>query len=239
MPAGIPLLMPTTIVSSSKIFLILYNDLMKFITSLLLPLALVITFSTFAEAQSYAENPEQVTPALTGTTIPVANVKTVDGKTISIKDVVSQKPTVLIFYRGSWCPYCNKHLAELQKAEQQLVDMGYQILAVSPDRPRFLKNSIAKHDLDYTLLSDSPMNLTKAFGLAFKVDDSTVERYKQNGIDLEKNSGYDHHLLPVPAVYLINPDGLITFQYVNPDYKTRIKSEVLLSAAKAYYPDQQ
>ena len=211
---------------------------MKLMFPLLLSFALVIAFSTLAEAQSYAKNAEQVTPALIGTTIPEANVKTVDGKTVAIKDVVSQKPTVLIFYRGSWCPYCNKHLAELQKAEQQLVDMGYQILAVSPDRPKFLKNSVAKHDLDYTLLSDSPMSLTKAFGLAFKVDDSTVERYKQNGIDLEKNSGYDHHLLPVPAVYLINPDGLITFQYVNPDYKTRIKSEVLLSAAKAYYPDQ-
>lgn len=211
---------------------------MKSIFSLLLSLILVVTFSTIAAAQSYAEDAQQVTPALTGTTIPDANVKTVDGETISIKEIVSQKPTVLIFYRGSWCPYCNKHLAELQKAEQQLVDMGYQILAVSPDQPKHLKTSISKHELSYRLLSDSPMNLSKAFGLAFKVDDRTVERYKENGIDLEKNSGYDHHLLPVPAVFLVNPDGLITFQYVNPNYKTRIKSEVLLSAAKAYHPGQ-
>ncbi|MDZ7681864.1 MAG: hypothetical protein U5J63_09195 [Fodinibius sp.] len=82
------------------------------------------------------------------------------------------------------------------------------------------------------------MDLSKIFGLAFKVDQSTLERYAEGGIDLEESSGYDHHLLPVPAVYLINPDGLVTFQYVNPDYKTRIKSEVLLAAAKAYLPDQ-
>ena len=192
--------------------------------------------STTAQ-QSYAQDATNVSPALTGTTMPSAAVKTVDGQSVELKDLVSQKPTVLIFYRGGWCPYCNAHLAELQKIEQDLVDMGYQILAVSPDQPKFLKQSANKHDLQYTLLSDSPMNLSKAFGLAFKVDQSIIKRYKQNGIDLEKNSGYDHHLLPVPAVYLINPDGLITFQYVNPDYKTRIKSEVLKTAAKAYHPN--
>jgi peroxiredoxin len=200
---------------------------------------MILLSASSANAQSsYAQNAADVNPVLTGTTIPNATVKTIDGKSTAITDLVSQKPTVLIFYRGGWCPYCNRHLAELQKIEQDLVDMGYQILAVSPDQPKFLKQSAEKHDLEYTLLSDSPMNLTKAFGLAFKVNNSTLKRYEEVGIDLEKNSGYDHHLLPAPAVYLINPGGLITFQYVNPDYKTRIKSEVLLSAAKAYYPDK-
>lgn len=203
--------------------------------SLLFVLVLLFTFPATAQ-DSYAQDASDVTPVLTGTTIPNAAVKTIDGKSVEIKELVSQKPTVLIFYRGSWCPYCNKHLAELQQIEQKLVNTGYQILAVSPDQPKYLKKSVGKHDLEYTLLSDSPMNLTKAFGLAFKVDRSTLNKYKEVGIDLEKNSGYDHHLLPVPAVYLINPDGLITFQYVNPDYKTRINADVLLTAAKEYYP---
>lgn len=203
----------------------------------LLALSLVFTFSASAQ-DSYAEEATDVKPVLTGTTIPNATVKTVDGKSVNIKDLISKKPTVLIFYRGGWCPYCNAHLAELQKAEQRLVDIGYQILAVSPDRPKKLKESINKHDLEYTLLSDSPMNLSKAFGLAYKVDEKTVTRYKENGMDLEESSGYDHHLLPVPAVYLVNPDGLITFQYVNPDYKTRINADVLKTAAEAYYPQQ-
>jgi len=203
-----------------------------------LVLLVTMTLVTSATAQNYADDPKQVNPILTGTTIPDAAVKTIEGKTVSIQELVRQQPTVLIFYRGGWCPYCNQHMAELQQSQQQIVDMGYQILAVSPDRPEKLKKSISKHNLDYTLLSDSPMNLSKAFGLAFKVDQSTLDRYAEMGIDLEESSGYDHHLLPVPAVYLINPDGLVTFQYVNPDYKTRIKSEVLMSAAKAYLPEQ-
>lgn len=72
--------------------------------------------------------------------------------------------------------------------------------------------------------------------MACKFDNKTANTYKKMENDLEKDSGYDHHLLPVPAVYLINPDGLITFQYVNPDYTTRINSEVLLTAARACLP---
>lgn len=210
---------------------------MKTYLSLGLLFSFVLISTVSATAQnSYAEEANDVTPAITGTVIPNATVKSVEGKLVEIKDLVSQKPTVLIFYRGGWCPYCNKHLAELQQIEQKLVDMGYQILAVSPDKPEYLKKSVGKHDLEYTLLSDSPMNLTKAFGLAFKIDDNKIKKYQKAGMDLEKRSGYDHHLLPVPAVYLVNPDGLITFQYVNPDYTTRINADVLLAAAKAYFP---
>jgi peroxiredoxin len=207
-----------------------------------LPVLIILLYVTVntvpVSAQSYAEDAAEINPVLTGTTIPDATIKTVDGQTVQLKNLVSKQPTVLIFYRGSWCPYCNKHLAELQQVEKKLVETGYQIMAVSPDRPGKLKESIQTHDLDYTLLSDSPMELSKAFGLAYKVDEGTVKRYKENGMDLEKNSGYDHHLLPVPAVFLINPDGLITFQYVNPDYKTRVNGNVLLTAAKAYYPKE-
>lgn len=188
--------------------------------------------------KSVAGSAAEISPVLTGTQIPNATLQTVNGKRVQLQNLISQKPTVLIFYRGGWCPYCNAHLAELQEIEQQLVHLGYQTLAISPDKPELLKKSISKHNLDYTLLSDSPMDASKAFGLAYKVGKETVKRYKKNGMDLEANSGYDHHLLPVPAVFLVNPDGLITFQYVNPDYKTRINSKVLLTAAEEYYPHE-
>lgn len=188
--------------------------------------------------KDYALEASEVSPVLTGTMIPDISLKSIEGDSLQLREMIAQKPAVLIFYRGGWCPYCNRHMAQLQEAHSQLADLGYQILAVSPDKPEYLQASKQEKDLSYTLLSDSDMEASKAFGLAFKVDSTTVERYKNNGMDLEERSGHDHHLLPAPAVFLVNPDGLITFQYVNPDYKTRIKSEVLLSAAKAYYPEE-
>lgn len=186
----------------------------------------------------YASEAAEVTPILTGTAIPEVSLHSVDGDSVQLMELVKEQPTVLIFYRGGWCPYCNKHMAQLQEIHSDLLELGYRVLAISPDKPEFLKETVLEKDLGYTLLSDSNMEATKAFGLAFKVDDKTVERYKSNGMDLTKRSGHDHNLLPVPAVFLVNPDGMITFQYVNPDYKTRINSEVLLAAAKAYYPSE-
>lgn len=186
----------------------------------------------------YASEAAEVTPILTGTAIPDVNLQSVDGDSLQLMELVKEQPTVLIFYRGGWCPYCNKHMALIQEAHDELVNLGYRVLAVSPDQPQFLKESLQDQDLDYTLLSDSDMEASKAFGIAFKVDDETIERYKNNGLDLAERSGHDHYLLPAPAVFLVNPSGLVTFQYVNPDYKTRIKSEVLLAAAKAYYPSE-
>ncbi len=63
------------------------------------------------------------------------------------------------------------------------------------------------------------------------MEDETVEKYKTYGIDLDDSSGEDHHLLPVPAVFILGTDGTIQFQYVNPNYKMRLDADVLLAAA--------
>lgn len=187
-----------------------------------------------AYAQSVPDSPTKVTPILVNSTIPDVDLKAITGERVVLQELVSEKPTLLIFYRGGWCPYCSRHMAALQKIESQIVDMGYQILAVSVDKPEVLKETLMEGELSYTLLSDSPADAMKAFGIAYRVDDKTVERYKSIGIDFKKNTGYDHHILPAPAVFIINQEGTVQFQYVNPDYKQRINGDVLLAAAKAY-----
>lgn len=87
--------------------------------------------------------------------------------------------------------------------------------------------------MSYRLLSDSEMTAAKAFGIAFKVDDATIERYKGYGVDLGDAAGQNHHLLPVPAVFLVNTDGIITFEYVNPDYKVRLDPDVLIAEIRS------
>jgi len=125
-------------------------------------------------------------------------------------------------------------LGQLRKIESQLTELGYQIVAISPDKPEKLAASIAKQSLTYTLVSDSEASGIKGFGIAFRINDETFESYKKFKIDLEEYSGAKHHLLPVPAVFIIGKKGTILFQYVNPDYKVRLHPDVLLAAAKAY-----
>ena len=198
---------------------------------LALSATLALAPATFAAPASTAD---AVTPALIGTQIPTAELRDVEGNAFDLKAAVAKAPTVLVFYRGGWCPYCNAQLAGLAKSAAELKAMGYQIIGVSPDSPAELKKTIGKNQLDYTLISDSKAQLIDAMGLGFVVDAETLEKYKGYGIDLEKSSGETHHILPVPAVYLVDPTGLIKFSYVNPNYKVRLESGVLMAAAKAY-----
>ncbi|MBU1101510.1 MAG: AhpC/TSA family protein [Bacteroidetes bacterium] len=179
------------------------------------------------------DNPEDIKPILVGTQLPELLVKTPTGSNFDVTESVKEKPTILIFFRGGWCPYCNAHLAKLQEIESELVKLGYQILAISPDKPELLRVPVEEHGLKYQLFSDSEMLASRAMGIAFKMKDDMVEKYKGYGIDIETDSGYDHHLLPVPAAFVVGQDGTIKFSYVNPNYKIRIDGDVLIAAAKS------
>ncbi len=179
------------------------------------------------------DDPSKVSPLPVGAAAPAAVLTRADGSSADLAALYAAKPTVLIFYRGGWCPFCNAHLAALAKIQPDLLALGYQIMAISPDQPAELEKTSAKHHLNYQLLSDSQMKLAQAFGLAFRVDDTTLTKYRGYGIDLEKYSGQPHHLLPVPAVYIVDQSGKIRFVHYNPDYKQRMSDEEILAAAKS------
>ena len=106
--------------------------------------------------------------------------------------------------------------------------MGYQLIAISTDSPENLAKSIGKHALSYTLLSDADLNISKQFGIAFKAPAAygNILAQGSNGKNLDK-------LLPVPSVFILDRKGIIQFEYVNPDFKQRISSDLLESVAAA------
>jgi peroxiredoxin len=175
----------------------------------------------------------EVKPLMIGQPIPEVPLTTVDGEKFNLPAAAKEQPLVLIFYRGGWCPYCNAHLGQLQEIDPQLRELGYRIIAISPDRSEKMAESLDKVKMSYTLLSDSSMKAAKAFGIAFEVGAPMLKKLDSYNIDIEDASGEKHHLLPVPAVFIVGTDGLIDFSYANPDYKTRLAPEVLLAAAKA------
>ena len=180
------------------------------------------------------EQAEQVQPLLPGMMAPVFTVRDVKGNTVAFNPARLDKPLVLTFFRGGWCPYCNLHLAELRLAEKELKELGFDIWFISIDKPELLYESLDQPDIAYTIFSDAQLEATRAFGLAFRVDDETYDRYVGYGINLEEISGENHHVLPAPSTYIIGTDGIISFQYTNPNYKVRLHPDVLLAAARAY-----
>ena len=120
----------------------------------------------------------------------------------------------------------------MQEIEQDLINLGYQLFAISPDVADQLQATVHKNELKYRLLSDRGMKATQAFGIAFR-NEEMVRTYRESyRLDLEEYAGDDHHMLPVPAVFVLDTEGRIAFHYVNPDYRVRLPGTVLLEAAK-------
>lgn len=191
-------------------------------------LSLLILFATaFRLGNTLPDKPEDISPLLVGEEIPDVKLANLKGEAVELKKMVAEKPTVLIFYRGGWCPFCNRQLAGMQKIEKDILAMGYQIVAVSPDSPQNLKKTLDKNELSYTLVSDATGDVAKAFGIAFRAP-------KRYGKFLSKYSGDKNtdNILPVPSVFVLNKKGKIKFEYINPDYRERLSPELLKAAVK-------
>ena len=168
-------------------------------------------------------------PIHVGSTFP-ANIEytNVDGTTINFSTLTQGQKRVLVYYRGGWCPYCNTQLAELQSIEAQIRQKGYQIYAVSADTPESFQETMLMHELGYILLSDSSSKGADALGISYVVDESTVNKLKSKGKDLEKASGHTHHKLPHPSVIILNEKGLVQYVYTNKNHRVRLSNEELL-----------
>ena len=168
-----------------------------------------------------------------GDSIPDVTLRTVEDKEVHLRKLIADKPAVLVFYRGGWCPFCNMHLQSLSSIKDDLAKEGVQLIAISMDQPSKLRETMQKDKLDYTLLSDSDASAVNAFGISFKVSDATLEKMKTHGVDLDAAMGNSDHILPHPAVFVVTTKGVIRFAHVNPNFKVRLEPSKILEAAKA------
>lgn len=175
----------------------------------------------------------EIDPLGVGESLPATVLFNAEGEQFDLVSAVAAKPTILIFYRGGWCPFCSMQMGQLVKIEEQLRELGYQLIAISPDKPEKIMESMEMWRMKYLLLSDSSMNAALALGIAYRVSSATVAKYSGTRMNLDLNSGQEHHLLPVPAVFIIGKDGNIKFEYINPDYKVRIEPDELLRVARS------
>jgi peroxiredoxin len=196
-------------------------------------ISLFISLSSVAlERTKIADSVQDVTPILNGQKAPKATLQTVEGNPVSLKALTMQKPTILIFYRGGWCPYCNRQLAGLKDIEAKLDDLGYQILAVSPETPAQLQEQKLQTKFTVKLYSDAGLEAIRGFGIGYYIADEKREMYKsKKNIILNNEQSSGTAVLPAPAVFILDKKGVVKFNYVNPSTKTRISPELLYQAA--------
>jgi peroxiredoxin len=173
---------------------------------------------------------EYIQPLLVGASVPDLLLTTSEGVPLSLNAVIAQQPAILVFGRGEWCGYCKLQLIQLRELEAEISQLGFRLIAITPDVPSRLRSISRHYSLNYLLLSDSGMQCASAFGIAYEAAEESQDFYRK----LQQASGFSHRLLPVPSVFIIDTNGFIQFEHVTPNFKERLHPDILLTAARIY-----
>ena len=154
-----------------------------------------------------------------------------NGNEVVLKDLRKKGPVVIIFYRGYWCPYCNKELQKLEDSLQLIKEKGAQLIAITPEKQEGITKTVARTKATYPIITDDELKIMKAYDVAYQVDTKTIDRYKMASIDLAANNGQKPEAvyLPVPAVYIIGKDGEIKYRFFEEDYKKQAAVKDILN----------
>lgn len=152
-----------------------------------------------------------------GARAPDFTLSNADGEPVSLSAALERGPVVLKFYRGAWCPICNRDLREFQVAIDRITSLGASMIAVSPQSPDGARKMVDLGDLGYEVLSDPDQGAIRAYRLQFKPPVVYLE-YR----DLTVENGDGSVTLPVPATYVIDGHGIIRGRHVDPDYTIRM-----------------
>ncbi|WP_282036831.1 peroxiredoxin-like family protein [Saccharicrinis aurantiacus] len=152
------------------------------------------------------------------------------GELFSLNDALKDGPVVIIFYRGFWCPVCNKHLAAMQDSLHLIADRGAQLIAISPEKPEYLNIMKDKTGAKFTLLHDENYEISDTFGVTFTPSKTTRTIYNiALGAKLKETHSDESEQLPIPATYIINTDGTIIWRHIDPYYKNRANVKDILN----------
>ncbi|MBP2616791.1 peroxiredoxin-like family protein [Chryseobacterium jejuense] len=193
-----------------------------------LPLEILNAFAKSIEdlkTKRMEENSVQV-----GDQMPEFSLPNALGTIINSEDILKNGKIILAFYRGSWCPYCNLELKFLQDNLSRIKDKDATLIAVSPQRPDHSLSMTEKNNLEFEVLTDVDNNFAEKLGIAFQLQDFVLPYYKDLGIHL---SGFNKNMdntLPVPAVFVVDENKVITYRFLDINYMNRVDVEELIEA---------
>jgi len=156
-----------------------------------------------------------------------------EGALQSLNTFLTNGPVVITFYRGDWCPYCNLQLRALQGKLDEIKALGATLVAISPQVPDGSLTESEINNMEFTVLSDQDAKVASTYGVAWEVPEFLLEHMRvDRALDLEKINNGNANVLPIPATFIIGSDGLVKWNYVNVDYRTRSEPDEIIEALK-------
>ena len=109
---------------------------------------------------------------ITGDLAPDFTLQDAHGGSVTLSKLTAKKSVILIFYLGYTCPRCVEHIANLNQHDDEIQKLGGEIIAISPDKVDFTKDSIKEFgDFPFPMLSDPDHKVFADYTLLLKNDD--------------------------------------------------------------------
>lgn len=166
-----------------------------------------------------------------GTLLPDTELLDARGNPTRIGTLRVNRPAVVVFYRGAWCPYCNLALKAYQdQLVPVLAEQGIPLIAISPQKPDGSLSTAEANALTFDVVSDPGNQIASVLGIVITPSEASRSLTQQLGIDLREANADGGYELPMPTVLVVDREGVIAWSDIHPDYTTRTEVAQILAA---------
>lgn len=192
------------------------------ITALSLASMSWIGFLLYAYWFSTYGNRQTSTKLIAGNKLPKFSVRGADGEYVTSAQL-TDRPAILIFYRGNWCPLCIAQIKELVVRYKEISSLGVRVALIAP-QPH--KNTVAlarKFDVPFEFLTDEGNTVARALGIEHA-----------NGLPMGMQlMGYDSDTV-LPTVIITDWNGKILWTHETDNYRIRPEPDVYLDVLRSH-----
>jgi peroxiredoxin len=150
---------------------------------------------------------------------------------VSLEELLNRGPVAVTFHRGHWCPYCRININALVEAHKQLPAGGGQIVAIMPDRQKFVADFKSQSNVPFPILSDMDNGYALSLNLTIWVG-AEIQKMMEGRLDLPAFQGNNSWMLPIPATFVVGRDALIRARFIDPDYRNRMMISEIIAAMR-------
>ena len=148
------------------------------------------------------------------------------GNMVSLKKMTKKGKVIVMFYRGAWCPFCNKYMSQIEQALPEFSAKNATVIAITPETDESINKAIDKTKATFSVIYDKDRSIMKNWKVAYSMSEEMKTKYKGYGLDLEKQQG--DWMLPVPATYIVGKDGKIEFVHFEENFQKRAEVAEIL-----------
>jgi peroxiredoxin len=169
-----------------------------------------------------------------GASAPAFALPDFSGRIVRSSDLLALGPLIVNFFRGRWCPYCVTELEAWRDLYPALRERGALVVGISPQTQRQSDFTASQHAIPFPLLTDAGCAVAEQYGLVWTAPDYLRRYYRGILLNIPFVNGDESWRLPLPATYVLSPDGKVLYAEAHADFRVRPEPEDVLRALPAF-----